>query len=1345
MNLRRHIYVSLSALLLAGLNTAYAASPEERYVPDPAIEQAINDALSPDRAVAYPAYKKLSEMGVAAHRALDNRLFNEKTPRGRVQLAEIIARACEGRVAFRMVLELNPDGSGKLRIESDRTMLVECSQKFDKIHGQPPTEFDPDTLRSNPYSESKLAQHLEGSMKYIMGESVTRDDRVFVSGDVSFTNFDDLAAFANNFDKNGYYLLKGMTLGGTPELSTLRFKKGPDQSTATTRYLLRFHDVKWQFVLDFKGKVESNAMALDRNKQIWTFNCAQMLAGEAEIEARFDPRQSAAQRADLVGNGLQAIPAVKYISVIAGQKDADGKPLTRGPDYEVVLDGRPSTPAVQGLEYQWLQTSGIPLDLPKEAIARALVRMLIYQPGEYRFELAVSKDGKTSAPAEVVVLVGSDHKPDLRELQKTVAGAAKNGLSTQKTIEYEFNNGKSVAVTPRPPIQPQPTQPQYTPEPVVPNNVRPTPVPAGLELSLIREVEQEFQRAVAGSNGGGNVVIPNPPIAQAPTQPVIPPAPTPAPPIAVKPENNVANNDVKITLPDPKDVVKITPPEAPKEVVAKTTRPAPELTPDGQHVRNPFPAAPQTPTLSAQPSTFVAVNKATLDEIRRTEAEFTTSRNAGPPPEGANNLKPENTNLKPVEPEANPVKPVQPEIKKPEVKPEIKKESETAKNDLKEFEAALNKLNPQAAPKPEPLPPPKDNASINPSPVQPAPPTPPAETKVAAPEAPKVAVPQPATVPSKAKIGSTLEEGVALLKAGEFVVARDTLKRALANHPTEDTQVLLGIAMLFAAEKPDGYDRAATLDAYNLFNEVYAKNQKNVTATMYGAHAMARLDNLQQSSYLNKMGTKMGGKAVAWEYMWQYANKSNKMKDPKMAETMLLDAEKNAGEAGIKDPRIYRELTWTYIGLKDEEKAVKAFTSLMSLGCDDPALREALKNAKLPAPGTVPLEVAPATNVANNKPTEQPKPVEPNRVVEAPKPVEPQKPVEAPKPPAPVVNNVTPAPKPPETPKTVTPPTPSVVKNETPKIAPATPDNRSDIEKRFEAILNGKTPEPVAANSGAKEEPVKPLPPANTVKESRPTLPANPVKTQTPPIPNKVESPAPVVTPPKPAAQDKKPEPPKAPTTVEELELRAKNFLPTTPAPGSTVPKNNTAPAVPTPAPQATKIPPVPESFTAALDQGRRALERGKAILAKNGDAGKAEAQEQWEIAEAMLRGAWNVRGQQTAPEEAEKELTAQFTELSKYAGAIALVSSRHLISKKNGLVVLNAEPSVVYGGKTLYYAWEQKDGPELDLRRENLASKKLGLKIKEPGTYVFELVVSDGNRGGNPVTVTVEVQDRGF
>jgi hypothetical protein len=78
-----------------------------------------------------------------------------------------------------------------------------------------------------------------------------------------------------------------------------------------------------------------------------------------------------------------------------------------GPDSPVlILDGQASSGAPGGrMRYAWKQTAGEDLELKPEKLVRPRVGLLIYHPGEYRFQLVVSDGRNTSAPAEVVVRV----------------------------------------------------------------------------------------------------------------------------------------------------------------------------------------------------------------------------------------------------------------------------------------------------------------------------------------------------------------------------------------------------------------------------------------------------------------------------------------------------------------------------------------------------------------------------------------------------------------------------------------------------------------------------------------------------------------------------------------------------------------------------------------------------------------------------------------------------------------------------------------------------------------------------------------------------------------------------
>jgi hypothetical protein len=77
------------------------------------------------------------------------------------------------------------------------------------------------------------------------------------------------------------------------------------------------------------------------------------------------------------------------------------------PDSPVlILDGQQSLGAPrERMRYVWKQTAGEDLSLKPERMSKARVGLLIYHPGEYRFQLVVSDGEKTSSPAEVVVRV----------------------------------------------------------------------------------------------------------------------------------------------------------------------------------------------------------------------------------------------------------------------------------------------------------------------------------------------------------------------------------------------------------------------------------------------------------------------------------------------------------------------------------------------------------------------------------------------------------------------------------------------------------------------------------------------------------------------------------------------------------------------------------------------------------------------------------------------------------------------------------------------------------------------------------------------------------------------------
>ena len=607
--------------------------------------------------------------------------------------------------------------------------------------------------------------------------------------------------------------------------------------------------------------------------------------------------------------------------------------------------------------------------------------------------------------------------------------------------------------------------------------------------------------------------------------------------------------------------------------------------------------------------------------------------------------------------------------------------TENPKQELKDFENALKGSGKAAVKNVEPVPPaPATQVAPKIALVPPVPVAP--DVNVAAKIVAAPAVPA-APVVSVAGAGNTLEQGLALMKAGKYAAAVETFKRANQAQPNEEVQVQQGIAMLYAAEKADGYNRTGTFDALTLFEEILAKNPKNVTAIMYYGHAQARMENMQQAVQIYREGAKLGGDAVRWESMWQLGNKSNKGKDYEMAITMLKDAEETANKAKVKDVRLERDFAVAYHGAKRDDEALKRANNVLALGYAlDPQLAAELKLSNVTP--VVPIAPVAAIPITRAEPKE------------------------------------------------------SDVK---PVASKANDSGKSDMEKRFDALANGSGH--VAAADKIKTEavpvpapvlPVLPLEPKTSIAKIAQPIPPVPIESELPKHTDVAS--VPPVTP----EIKKVPEPvkPAAVKTVAQLEEEARKIM------GGASGAAAAKPVKPLqldikPARKLNKLPPVPEQYDAAMSAALRALDRGVKLAGQKDEALKTQVQDAWDEAEAMLRGAWN-----TKPANKDAEVLEQFTALSTHVGAIALVSSQNVSAKKNGLVILNAEPSslIFPKDKQLFYAWEQIEGPELDLRRENLTSKKLGLRIKDPGVYKFELVVSDGVRGGNPVTVTVEVRD---
>jgi hypothetical protein len=85
-------------------------------------------------------------------------------------------------------------------------------------------------------------------------------------------------------------------------------------------------------------------------------------------------------------------------------------------------------------------------------------------------------------------------------------------------------------------------------------------------------------------------------------------------------------------------------------------------------------------------------------------------------------------------------------------------------------------------------------------------------------------------------------------------------------------------------------------------------------------------------------------------------------------------------------------------------------------------------------------------------------------------------------------------------------------------------------------------------------------------------------------------------------------------------------------------------------------------------------------------------------------------------------------------------------MAKKNdpkdpNLVILDGRKSRSVTGE-IKYAWKQVEGRRLDIPATELAKPRIGLLFFQPGTYRFELTVSDGQETSQPSYVEVRVRD---
>ena len=82
------------------------------------------------------------------------------------------------------------------------------------------------------------------------------------------------------------------------------------------------------------------------------------------------------------------------------------------------------------------------------------------------------------------------------------------------------------------------------------------------------------------------------------------------------------------------------------------------------------------------------------------------------------------------------------------------------------------------------------------------------------------------------------------------------------------------------------------------------------------------------------------------------------------------------------------------------------------------------------------------------------------------------------------------------------------------------------------------------------------------------------------------------------------------------------------------------------------------------------------------------------------------------------------------------------LQQKLGSRILLDGHESKDPDGDPLTYRWEQVSGPPVKILRSTKV--KAMVRPKEPGTYVFRLIVNDGQADSAPATVTVEMTDPG-
>ena len=894
--------------------------------------------------------------------------------------------------------------------------------------------------------------------------------------------------------------------------------------------------------------------------------------------------------------------------------------------------------------------------------------MRFYEVGRYTFELTVARNGVTSAPAEIEVIV--DDPSSSAALAENNGGDGSSAISRRSELQPGKNTANMALASQNAPknemrvVQPAPLPPVPTPIAPVANRSEKTPnLPSkGILLDEIRREEADYY-----AKRGGRVVSvstnPPPDLGEPPhadkapsvvqtTDKPLSPAGQNAPPVPIKPALD-KGTEVSIGRKIDLDGIRS------EEEQFNRSRPIQKLPPEITPIQKGPDAAPGNNVKPPEvPDVRIDVPKpsASADDALKAkmkaleEAKFAA-------------LKKERDDLAKAEAErVETQKKQQAELARMEAQRREKEQAEkaaalkqqlaeTAKAEAAKVEAAKKQREDaerEAALKQKQAEEAARIAALKPTEI--------------------VKAPSPASLPpAAANTGAGLDQGLQLIKAGQYSAAVNALKPlAQANPKDVPTQMALGIALFEGAEKPDSYDRAGTQAALSVFNDIVQSNEQNAQAFMYAGHCNGRLDHDQEKMQYFRKGISLAKAKVGWEIRWYMGNRNLKEKDFANAASLLLEAEA-ALLPGTKEPRLLRDLAYAFHGAKQDDEAIKRVNALWELGYTPDA--NLVAELKKVSPNAVKV---PDNAVAQNAPA-----------------------------------------------------------------IPAVADTRLDV--------------PTPGGRDTTNTPID----RSRIVATAPALPAipdvpNPAQTAQNKLPlpteNAIKSAPQVAVPNTPAAvtPGAKSIEPRKQSTVSDLDNMTPSTIPTT----ERTRKNSTSRDVLKERPKK-ELPRVPESFEAALDTGKRALANGHRVMlkieeeAKKGDddsklrieALRNEASDAWDEAEAMLRGAWEMKPDDLG-------VKAQFEELAKQVGVVALVKSPLLISKPNGLVVLNAEPSIVYPeGKTMYYAWQQVDGKELSLRREDLDKKTVGLRIKIPGTYKFELVVSDGSRGGNPVSVIVEVR----